>query len=76
MQCLYQATLKYTYNGFNQSPFIKSVSSAHEEKKKKKKAPAENSKEKEGCFAKLSAKNYGGGNERGDQRSPRSRIEP
>lgn len=33
MQCLHQATLKYTYNRFNQSPFIKSVFSAHEEKK-------------------------------------------
>lgn len=52
MQCLHQATLKYTYKRFNQSPFIKSVFSAHVGGKK---APAENSKEKEGCFAKLSA---------------------
>ncbi len=36
---------------------------------RKKKAPSENSKARRGCFAKLSAKNYGGGNERGDQQS-------
>ncbi len=65
MQCLHQATFKSTYDRFNQGPFIKSVFSAYEEKK----APSENSKARRGCFAKLSAKNYGGGNERVDQQS-------
>lgn len=36
MQCLDQATLKYTHNRFNQGPFIKSVFSAHVKKNKKK----------------------------------------